>query len=305
MTHLSARAWVAGTVVVALLLLVASWFLLIGPVRAEAAELRDETVSVEQQNAALQARTAELRRQFASLPTEQQKLEGLQEALPSDVALPTLLRDISQYARQSGLTLMSVTPGTPAPVVDPAAAAAAAAPGPAPAEGGETAPAPVEGEEPASPDAAAPSTPAGPTTTAIPITTTVIGEFFDAQSFLRLLQTEMPRAYLVRDLSVTAEDGGDASGGRPVTMAGDVTLTITADVFARPSTLEESPTVLPTVPAPDATTPLATPAPGVPAPIAPEGPGQFETAPPAGDPQPTPGVPAPAGAPDAPPAALT
>lgn len=294
MSQLSARTWVAGTVVVALLLLVASWFLVIGPVRAEAAGLRDETASADQQNAALQARTVELERQFANLPTEQRKLEALQEALPSDVALPTLLRDITRYASQSGLTLMSVTPGTPVPVVDLAAAAAAAAP--APAEGAEAVPAP---------DAAAPAEPAGPTTTAIPLTTTVIGGFFDAQSFLKVLQTEMPRAYLVRSLSVTAEDAGDASGGRPMTMAGDVTLTITADVFARPSTLDPSPSVLPTVPAPDTTAPSPTPAPEASAPIASEGPGQSGTAPPAGDPQPSPGVPAPTGAPDPSPSALT
>ncbi len=292
MSQLSARTWVAGTVVVALLLLAASWFLVIGPVRAEAAGLREETATADQQNAALQARTAELKRQFANLPTEQRKLEALQEALPADVALPTLLRDITRYADQSGLTLMSVTPGTPAPVVDPAAAPAAA-PAPAPAEGGEGEPAP---------DAAAPAEPAGPTTTAIPITTTVIGEFFDAQGFLELLQTEMPRAYLVRSLSVTAEDAGDASGGRPTTMAGDVTLTITADVFARPSTLDpESAAALPAVPG-GATAPSATPAPGAPAPIVPEGPGLTGT--PA---QPSEGQPAqdvPAGAPD-PSSALT
>lgn len=303
MDQLSARTWVAGAVVVALLLLVASWFLVIGPVRAEAAEVRDQTEAADQQNAALQARTAELKEQFANLPDEQRKLEALQEALPADVALPTLLRDITRYADRSGLTLMSVTPGTPEPVVDPAAAAAAAAtaaaPAPAPAESAEGEPAPAA----AAP--AEPAEPVGPTTTAIPITTTVIGEFFDAQSFLESLQTEMPRAYLVRSLSVTAQNPGEASGGTPVTMAGDVTLTITADVFARPSTLDPAGAAPPpALPAPgEGAAPLA-PAPGTSAPIAPEGPGLTETP---GEPsggQPAPSAPAPAG-PTGPPVAVT
>ncbi len=296
MTQLSARTWVAGTVVVALLLLVGSWFLLVGPVRADAATLREQRVDAEAQNATLQAKTAELRRQFANLPDEQRTLEALQDALPADVALPTLLREISRYAGQSGLTLMSVTPGTPVP----AAAPVAPAPAPAGDAPGDAAPA-DEATPPATDDAAAPGAaapdaatpvPAGPSTTAIPVTATVIGPFFEAQDFLRLLQTEMPRAFLVRELSVTAEDAGDAAGGRPTTMAGDVTLTVTADVFARPSGLDPDPSAQPVVPAP----PSGTPPPAGTAPPA-------GTEPPAGNPPATPapaapGPPSPEATPD-------
>lgn len=259
--QLTARTWVAATVVVALLLALAAWFVLIDPVRAEAADLRSQTADAVARNEQLASQTQVLRQQFANLPDKEAELAALGEALPAEVELPTLIRTVDGFADETGVTVMSIAPGAATPVVDPAVAAAAAAPAPAPTEGAapaDGAAAPVE-----------PVVPAGPVTMATPLTTTVIGDFFDAQAFLRRMQADMPRAFLVRDLSVTAEDRQDAGGGRPATTAGDVTMTITADVFSRPdpagaagAATTPPATSQPSTPVPTTPAPGASPAPG-------------------------------------------
>jgi hypothetical protein len=50
------RKWTAGTVVLCLLFVTAAWLLLIGPKRAEAAELRQQTSDTQASNQTLQAR---------------------------------------------------------------------------------------------------------------------------------------------------------------------------------------------------------------------------------------------------------
>lgn len=280
--QLTARTWVAATVVVALLLAVAAWFVLIDPVRAEASDLRSQTADTVARNEQLASQTEVLRQQFANLPDKEAELAALGEALPSEVELPTLIRAIDRFANETGVTVMSIAPGAATPVVDPAAAAAAAAPAPVPAEGAP----PADGTEaPVEPPA-----PAGPATMATPLTTTVIGDFFDAQAFLRRLQTDMPRAFLVRNLSVTAESAQDAGGGRPATTTGDVTMTITADVFSRPDAAGGADGAATTAP-PAAPAPGTSPAPGgalspppagdVPAPPAPGSGAPLPTEPPA------------------------
>lgn len=277
MNQPTARTWVAATVVLALVLAFAAWFLVINPVRADAASLRAEAADTQARNQQLSERTAVLRRQFANLPDKEAELDALAQALPADVELPTVIRTLDGFAHDTGVTVMSMTPGTPTPVLAPAAAAPAPAAtdgAPAPADGAT----PADGSAPAT--APAPAAPAGPVTMATPVTTTVIGDFFDAQAFLRRLQADMPRAFLVRALSVTAEGAQDAGAGRPATTPGDVTMTITADVFSRAADpAGAAPTPTP-APAPGATP--SGPPPGVPDPAA------ATTAPPSTGASPTP-----------------
>lgn len=230
--QLTARTWVAATVVLALLLAIAAWFLVINPVRAEAADLRSQTADAVGRNEQLASQAKVLRQQFANLPDKEAELDVLARALPADVELPTLIRTVDGFANTTGVTVMSIAPGVATPVVDPGAAAA-----PTPSPTGSAAP--TDG---ASAAPAAPTAPVGLVTMSTPLTTTVIGDFFDAQAFLRKLQADMPRAFLVRDLSVTAETTQDAGGGRPATTAGDVTMTITADVFSRPAAADAAAT---------------------------------------------------------------
>ncbi len=235
------RAWIAGTVAVCLLLTLAAYFLLIAPKRAEAAEFRTQTESAQIANQQLQAKVSELRKQFAELPQREAELSLIRQAIPEDDQLATLTRDLQRHADLAGVTLMSVAPGAPVAVVDPAAvtaAAAAAAPAPAPADGEtapETAPAPVVVPAPTS------------TLVAIPVTVSVVGSFDASTAFVKAVQgyrgddaapvldetdeNYLKRDFLVQTLNVVAEEDAEASAGKPAVQNGDVTMAITGSVF--------------------------------------------------------------------------
>lgn len=217
------QAWVAGAVVVSLLLTVAAWFLLISPQRAEAASVRDQTASVVDSNARLELQIAELKSEFADLPQRQAELAVVKKALPETVQLPTLVRDLDALATSSGVTLMTLTPAAAVPVVSAAPAAVAV---PDPAAAGAEAPAAPEAA-----DAAAVPAASADTLTSTPISIVLVGNFYDTEVFLRGLQTEFARDFLVTGLNVVAETAGEAAGGKPAVENGDVTMTITGSVF--------------------------------------------------------------------------
>lgn len=217
------RAWVAGTVVACLLLTVAAWFLLIAPQRAEAADLRDQAVAAADNNALLELRIAELKAEFAELPQRQAELAVVKKALPEEAQMPTLVRDLDALAATSGVTLMSLTPSPAVPVVTAAPAA------PATADPATPDPA-ADADSAAAPDAA-PAAAATEALLSVPVSISVVGNFFNAEVFLRGLQEELSRDYLVNGLNVVAETAGEASGGKPAVNNGDVTMTVTGSVF--------------------------------------------------------------------------
>ncbi len=213
-------AWVAATVALCLVVTLAAWFLLIAPKRADAAETRVQTAATQAANAQLQLEIAELKAQFAELPQRQAELAAVKQAMPEAAQLPTLVRDLDAKAIAAGVTLMTLTPGTTvalagvgaevAAPVDPALDTATTTPA-----GGAA-------------DVAAPTT---DTLAAIPVVITVVGNFFNAETFLKSVQTELSRDYLVQGLSIVAEKKADAGGGKPAVTNGDVTMTITGSVF--------------------------------------------------------------------------
>src|SRR6476620_11792534 len=110
------RVWSAGTALVALLLVVASWFVLIAPQRSEAASLREQATQQESVNQSVRLQTAQLKAQFASLPQRQAQLAEIKQQMPENPALPSLVRDLSKYGKAAGVTLVSVAPAEPAPL---------------------------------------------------------------------------------------------------------------------------------------------------------------------------------------------
>lgn len=126
------RSWVAGAAAVGLLMVVAGWFLLISPQRSEAATLRDEVVQQQQQNQQIALKTKQLKAQFASLPARQAQLAEIKQQLPDNPALPSLIRDLTSYADDAGVVLVSVAPANPAPFGSAAATSTANAASTAP-----------------------------------------------------------------------------------------------------------------------------------------------------------------------------
>jgi len=215
------RAWVAGTVAVCVLLSLASYFLLIAPKRAEAAELDLQTASTVTSNALLATRVDELRAQFAELPEREAELAAIKQAMPEDAALPTLIRDLDVLTAAAGVTFMSLTPGVAAATATDVAVAPTDTAAPA-----DAAATPADGT------AAATDGTAGELLVSIPVSLVTVGTFAQSELFLNALQTELPRAFLVTGLTVTAETGAaEASAGRPAVVPGDVTMTLTGTVF--------------------------------------------------------------------------
>jgi Tfp pilus assembly protein PilO len=235
------RTWVAGTVVLCLLLSVAAWFLLIAPQRAAAAEFTEQAEAARAQNAQLQAKIAELKAQFAELPQRKAELAALKAAMPEEPALAALTRDLQAQADAAGVTLMSIAPAPAVAVVDPAAVAAAAAAA-APADPAAEGAAPAPAAAPVAQDVLA----------AVPLTVTVVGSFDGASTFVKGVQTSLTRSYLLTGLNVVAEaDAAPAAGGKPAVANGDVTMTVTGSVFVlKPAATAAATTVAPTTTTP-------------------------------------------------------
>lgn len=215
------RMWIVGTVLVCLILTLAAYFLLIGPKRAEAADLRIQTDAAATSNDRLQIQVTELKAQFAELPQREAELAAIKQALPESAQLQLLTRELEKTAEVTGVTLTGITPSVPVPVIDPAAVVAPPAPAPAAPAGAE---APV----------AATPVPAPPTSilAAVPTVVTVVGSFENSEAFLEAVQTSLGRDFLIQSLNVVAQQKAEAAtGGRPAVENGDVTVTITGSVF--------------------------------------------------------------------------
>lgn len=234
------RKWALGTALVVVLVLVASWFLLISPKRSEAADLRSQTASQLSANEMLRSQISILKAQSKHLPAQQARLARMQEKLPQAPELPSLIRDLTMAARQSGATLVELSPGEP--VSMDGVTAGAAPPG---AESPATSPA-----VPAA--TAAPGTPTE-SLLAIPLSLEVHGSFTDLKTFLSKVE-ELSRTMQVTGFTVApneASAGATTTTGGSEASDGSIKVTISGRVFMTPKL---DPTALTgAVPAPAAT----------------------------------------------------
>jgi Tfp pilus assembly protein PilO len=197
------RRWVGGTAVVAVLLVLASYFLLIAPKQAHAADLRTQAQTERQANDQLKLDIAQLKVEHASLPARQAELAVIQQQMPSSPNLPSLIRSLTSIAGESGVTLNSIAPAAPQPFTPTA---------------------------PASTGAATATTAAAPAgLTEIPVTIIVQGDYASAELFLQKVQTQMRRAFLVQSLSLGP--AASATTGAAAPAAGTISTTLTGDVF--------------------------------------------------------------------------
>ncbi|GAB4067626.1 hypothetical protein GCM10028777_24190 [Angustibacter speluncae] len=217
MNTASPRLWIVATAVLCAAVVAAGWFLLISPQRAEAAQLDEQRAQLEQSNALLQVQIDELIVQNEKLPELKDELAKVRTAMPADVRLAALTRDLQRIASETGVVLKSVAPGTPAQVM-------AIIETPAPA-----APAGTEG---ATTTEAAPAAPvAVPGLNQVGVNIEIQGSFENARRFLEGVQTSLGRDYLVDGAVVTALEPADAVGAMPAAVNGDVTLALSGRVF--------------------------------------------------------------------------
>lgn len=223
------RFWRLGGIAAAMLILVGAWFGLVNPQREEAAALDTETASQEAASAQLAAKISLLKKMSEELPAQEAKLAAIQQRMPATVALPTLIRNLTDVAANARVVVASVTPGRPAPVQEVIAMT-----GPPPAEeGAEEAGAEVDSAD-VDEAATAPGTDtAGPGVESVSLSITACGTFAQLRNYLGNLE-DMKRVVNVSGLSIAR--GSCAEGSSQ----DDLTATITASVFTLPSASPEA-----------------------------------------------------------------
>lgn len=216
------RLWLGGGALGCVLLLVAGWFLLIQPKRADAAQSREALSSQQQANDRSRAKLDQLKSQFASLPAKRAELAKIRQAMPSDVAEASLQRELDTLAKGSGTTVLSVTDGDQTAFTAGASATTGAS--------ASSASSAADAENSTSSGGSTSSGAASGVST-MPVTISALSSFAGSQAFLQKLQDKMPRAFLVTGLNLSAQPAARANLPKPATQNGDVLMTITGNVF--------------------------------------------------------------------------
>jgi Tfp pilus assembly protein PilO len=224
MRQLSAKVWIAGTVVLALVLLAGVWLLLIDPVMTRAAEDTAAAEQQRQQNDLLELEIVKLADDFTHLDEYKAELAALRLEMPVTGDGASISRELQALATGAGVTITSVAPSVPQVFV-PAAAAAAPVADAAAADATTT-----DGTD--TTGSAAPVAPSAvPGLYTVPITINTVGSYDGSVAFLRSVQSGASRLYLVSSITAQTQEAQGASGGRPATAAGDVELTITGYAY--------------------------------------------------------------------------
>lgn len=112
---MSRIAWVL-VVLLSVLLIVGWWFLLWSPTSDEIEQVRAEVETTEQQTEQQRRRAAELRDVRERTPELEAAIVATRTLIPESADLPGLLRQLQLAADQSGVRVVSITPGQPSPI---------------------------------------------------------------------------------------------------------------------------------------------------------------------------------------------
>ena len=110
------RIWTLGTVVVVLAIFALGWFAVISPKKSNAVQLKAQAADTVQQNVQTEAKIRELKLQQKALPAQQAQIAAIQQQMPGQPQLPSLLRQVNNAADDTNVNLAGIAPGTPAPV---------------------------------------------------------------------------------------------------------------------------------------------------------------------------------------------
>ena len=232
--------WSAVTGLVCVVVLVATWFVLVSPRRSQAADLDAQRTSAEATNVSLEAEIAELQRQFAGLDELRDELKVIRAQLPPAADVPRLVRSLSDLAADSGVEIESIVPGAVNTLT------------------------PASGTSPA--------------LVSVEVAVTVRGRYVEGALFLRYLQTRLNRVFLVSQVNAKRNEDESNAGSAAATATATPTTTATATSTPTPTSTTPPPPddftitmggeVFSLVDAPTATPPAGAAATPAPAPAA-------------------------------------
>ena len=211
------RMWLFAGGVAALLLLLAGWFLFIGPQRSDTSSVNGQVRQVQDQNSMLRTKIAQLRNQNANLAQYQSEVQQARQALPDSSGLSDFLRTLQALgsATQTNVTTLSV--GAPTNLNGTQAASSSST---------------KSSSSTVKAVGAAANGGLGPIYQ-LPITLAVTGSTAQLDEFLGQLQSVQPRAVLITQLN---EGSAGSTGGT----TGAQTLGLTMQAFVAPSSAAEN-----------------------------------------------------------------
>jgi Tfp pilus assembly protein PilO len=208
------RLWAIFTVVAVVAAFGIGYFALISPQKAQVTKLTANAATIQQTNDGLRTTVLRFKKDEKDLPAAQARIAQIETRIPATPAVPSYVRWLVTAAANAHVELVSIAPGTPAPVLAKAPAAA-----PAPAAAGSTA-------------APAPAAPAASALSSITISYNIVGNYFAVQAFLKQLESS-PRATVVSTINVAPgalpKGTGGPSGAAPPqwqTLNAQITATI-------------------------------------------------------------------------------
>lgn len=211
---------VVGAALLTLGVLTAGFLLLVSPVRAEAAQTQQQIDNAKATQLSLELKLQRLKADAAKLGDYQIEMAKAQEALPETAAQPELTRTIEKLRVDSNVSVARVVWGgtTVEPLISSGAPAAAS-----PTPGTATTP----GTTTASQDAATNQF----QLMSVSLQIELAGGFDATSLFLKKLQEETPRAFLITsvDISAVPDDAKDSDGGE--LKNGDIKTNLTGKVF--------------------------------------------------------------------------
>jgi Tfp pilus assembly protein PilO len=209
------RLWLFAGGVAALLLLLAGWFLFIGPQRSNTASVNRQVQQAQSQNDVLRAKINQLKSQNANFAQYQNEVKQARLALPDSSGLSDFLRTLQAIGNATQTNVTTLAVGAPTNLNGPTGTAPAAT----------------------STGTAAPKTNTGLNgglgpIYQLPITLSVTGSTNQLDEFLSQLQSVQPRAVLITQLN----EGGATSKAA----ASAQTLGLTMQAFVAPSSVAEN-----------------------------------------------------------------
>jgi len=165
--------WIAGAVVISLVIIAVGYFFGVSPKLDDADELNEQAESQESLNDVLEMKLIKLRADFAKLDEYRAEIEDYEVAIPLEPQLPELIRITDDLANDAGVALTSTALPLPTPVTIPSALEGAVS---------------LEG------------------LVRMSINYEIVGEYIDIFAFVDALQQEYPRHVLIRNFRVEAQD---------------------------------------------------------------------------------------------------
>jgi type IV pilus assembly protein PilO len=107
------RIWMIAGATVTVLLVIASWFLLISPKYAAKDEVDGQIADTQTQLITLRKRIAELKKQQENLPALKATLAKKQTAIPSDSGIPAFLNQLTKSGTDTNVTVTGISVSAP------------------------------------------------------------------------------------------------------------------------------------------------------------------------------------------------